>query len=90
MSSENTSPLLSVRPRSLLGQALRDSPCDVFILFSKCSQFTSDEVERCKQARRKLFEHEGKTHYANNVIMLSERELEPYHSYQQLEKEFEI
>src|SRR5271166_2523963 len=79
-----------VRKLTKVAQALEDSPCDVFILFSKCGRFTQDEVERCKQARRKLFEQEGRTHYANNVIMLSERELEPYHFYQQLEKEFEI
>jgi hypothetical protein len=79
-----------VRKLAKVAQALEDSPCDVFILFSKCGRFTHDEVERCKQARRKLFEHDGKTHYANNVIMLSERELEPYHFYQQLGKEFEI
>jgi hypothetical protein len=79
-----------VRKLTKVAEALEESPCDVFILFSKCGRFTHDEVERCKQARRKLFEHEGKTHYANNVIMLSERELEPYLFYQQLEKEFEI
>jgi hypothetical protein len=79
-----------VRKLTKVAEALEGSPCDVFILFSKCGRFTHDEVERCKQARRKLFEHEGKTHYANNVIMLSERELEPYLFYQQLEKEFEI
>lgn len=79
-----------VRKLTKVAHALEDSQCDVFILFSKCGRFTPDEVERCKEARRKLFEHEGKMHYAYNVIMLSDRELEPYHPYQHLDKEFEI
>jgi hypothetical protein len=79
-----------VRKLAKVAQALEESPCQVFILFSKCGRFTNEEVERCKGARRKLFEHQGKTHYAHNVIMLSERELEPYHIYEQTEKEFEL
>jgi len=58
-----------VRKLSKVAEALRDSPCEVFILFSN-GRFTPEEIERCRGARRKLFEHQGKTHYLNNVIML--------------------
>ena len=75
---------------SKVGDALRGGPCHVYLLFAKCGQFTAAEIERCKNARRKLFEHQGKVHYLNNVIMLSARELEPYHLYSETEKEFEI
>jgi hypothetical protein len=79
-----------VRKLSKVAEALRDSPCEVFILFSKCGRFTPEEIERCKGARRKLFEHQGKTHYLNNVIMLSASELEPYFLYEQADKQFQI
>lgn len=79
-----------VRKLTKVAQALEKSPCQVFILFSKCGRFTNEEIERCKGARRRLFEHGGKTHYAHNVIMLSARELEPYYIYEQTEKEFDI
>lgn len=79
-----------VRKLSKVAQALEKSPCQVFILFSKCGRFTNEEIERCRAARRKVFEHEGKIHYAHNVILLSERELESYYIYEQTEKEFDI
>jgi hypothetical protein len=79
-----------VRKLTKVAQALEKSPCHVFILFSKCGRFTDEEIERCKGARRKLFEHQGIIHYTQNVIMLSERELEPYHLYERTEKEFDI
>jgi hypothetical protein len=79
-----------VRKLSKVAEALQDGPCRVFILFSKCGQFTPEEIARCRTARRKLFEHQGTVHYDNNVIMLSARELEPYHLYEMTEKEFEI
>jgi hypothetical protein len=80
----------NVRKLTKVAQALEKSPCQVFILFSKCGQFTNEEIERCKAARRKVFERGGKPHYAHNVIMLSARELEPYLIYEQTEKEFDI
>jgi len=79
-----------VRKLSKVVEALHDSPCRVFIIFSKCGQFTDEEIRRCKSARRKLFEHQGKIHYDNNVIMLSARELEPYDIYARAEKQFNI
>jgi hypothetical protein len=79
-----------VRKLTKVAEALRESPCDVYLLFAKCGQFTDAEIERCKNARRTLFEHEGDIHYLNNIILLSARELEPYHLYEEAEKEFEI
>jgi len=79
-----------VRKLSKVAEALQKAPCDVFILFAKCGQFTDEEIQRCKNARRKLFEHQGEVHYLHNIIMLSARELEPYHLYEQTEKEFDI
>jgi len=79
-----------VRKMAKVARVFEKSPCQVFILFSKCGQFTPDEIERCKSARRKLFAHQGVTHYDQNVIMLSERELEPYHLYERTVQEFEI
>jgi hypothetical protein len=55
-----------VRKLSKVAGALQDSPCEVFILFAKCGQFTDEEIQRCKNARRKLFEHQGTVHYLNN------------------------
>jgi hypothetical protein len=79
-----------VRKLRKVAEAFKNSPCQVFILFSKCGQFTADEIERCKSARRKLFEHQGITHYEQNVIMFSDRELEPYHLYERTAEEFDI
>jgi hypothetical protein len=79
-----------VRKLSKVAEALRDGPCRVYLLFAKCGQFTPAEIERCKNARRKLFEHQGQVHYLNSIIMLSARELEPYHLYEETEREFEI
>lgn len=78
-----------IRKLTKVAEAFRKSVCHVFILFSKCGQFTPAEIERCKGARRKLFEHQAQIHYENNVIMLSERELEPYRIYERAEEEFE-
>jgi hypothetical protein len=79
-----------VRKLSKVADALRKGPFDVFILFAKCGEFTDAEIHRCKNGRRKLFEHQGQVHYLNNIIMLSARELEPYYLYEQTEKEFDI
>jgi hypothetical protein len=79
-----------VRKLCKVAEAFQKGPFDVFILFAKCGQFTDAEIQRCKNARRKLFEHQGQVHYLNNIIMLSARELEPYYLYEQTEKEFDI
>lgn len=79
-----------VKNLSKIADALREGPCHVYLLFAKCGQFTSAEIERCKNARRKLFEHQGKVHYLNNIILLSARELEPYDLYEETKREFEV
>jgi len=55
--------------------------CEAFIVFSKTSRFTPEEVERCKGAQGE---------YERRVILLSDRELEPYFMYERAEKEFVI
>jgi len=54
---------------------------DVFIILSKTTPFTPDEVARCRLAQEP---------YRDRVILLSGRELEPYFVYELAEKEFEI
>ncbi|MBI4208348.1 MAG: hypothetical protein HY538_01400 [Deltaproteobacteria bacterium] len=54
---------------------------EVFILFSKLDGFSDEEVERCKKAQDP---------YRKRVIMLTDRELEPYFIYERTEKEFAI
>jgi hypothetical protein len=61
--------------------ALTTGDCEVFIVFSKTSTFTDEEVERCKAAQGRL---------RQRVILLSKRELEPYYLYQRASSEFEI
>lgn len=66
----------------LVADALAEGEgCEVFIIFSKTSRFTAEEVERCKLAQGR---------YQQRVILLSDRELEPYSVYEQAEREFEI
>jgi hypothetical protein len=50
-------------------------------VFSKTTRFSTEEVERCRAAQGQ---------YQRRVILLSERELEPYFMYEQAEKEFVI
>jgi len=54
---------------------------DVFILFSKLNDFSNEEIERCRKAQDT---------YRKRVIMLTDRELEPYFIYERTEKEFAI
>ena len=71
-----------IRKLSLVADALaKGSTCEAFIVFSKTGSFTPEEVARCKAAQGQ---------FASRVILLSGRELEPYHLYEQAVKEFEI
>lgn len=79
-----------VRKLSTVARALSDGPWDVFVLFAKCGEFTATEIERCKEGRRKLFEHAGTPVYLQDIIMLSRRELEPYSLYEEVQKEFDV
>ncbi|MCK9425423.1 MAG: hypothetical protein M0Q21_05205 [Ignavibacteriaceae bacterium] len=52
---------------------------DVFLLFSKLNEFTSEEINCCKKVNNNT---------ACKLIMLTDRELEPYHLYSRTIKEF--
>lgn len=59
-----------VRNVSLVADApAAGSDCKAFVVFTKTSPFTGEEVERRKAAQGK---------YERRVILLSDRELEPY------------
>jgi hypothetical protein len=62
-----------------VADSLPENRFDVFLLFGKLSPFSPEEIERCRAAQG-----DG----APRVILLSDRELEPYHLYEQAEKEF--
>lgn len=64
-----------------VADALPRERFDVFIIFSKTSEFTPQEIARCRLAQGP---------YGYRVILLSQRELEPYFIYERTEKEFEI
>jgi hypothetical protein len=69
--------------RSLVGVAgaFASTPIDVFTIFAKTGPFTDEEVKRCSAAQ---------VRHAKRVILLSDRELEPYHVYERTHKEFNI
>ncbi len=64
-----------------LADALPRKRVQPYIIFGKTAPFTPEEIERCKAAR-------SKSH--SRVILLSDRELEPYFVYDRTEKEFDI
>jgi hypothetical protein len=70
-----------VRKLSKVADAFPPNRLDVFIVFAKTSQFTAAEIERCRTAN---------SQHGQRIILLSERELEPYSPYERAEKEFSI
>jgi hypothetical protein len=54
---------------------------ETFIIFSKTGTFSPDEITRCRKAQEK---------FRWRVILLSERELEPYFAYADTAKEYDI
>lgn len=54
---------------------------EVYIIFSKLCRFTKEEIDRIRTAQEK---------YRFNIILLSERELEPYFIYERTSQEFDI
>jgi hypothetical protein len=64
--------------------AIADSfPRDIFetyIIFSKTGPFTAEEIDNCQQAQK------GWT----RVILLSSKELEPYHIYEKSSTDFDV
>jgi hypothetical protein len=61
-----------------IAQAFSENRVDVYILFSKTSDFTSSELN--------IFKASLKTR-VYRLILMSRRELEPYHIYEWAEKE---
>jgi hypothetical protein len=55
---------------------------DSFVIFSKTAPFTEDEVESCRAAQHKSG--------GLRVIMLSDRELEPYFVYEKTSQQFKV
>ena len=53
----------------------------LFLLFSKTSTFTEEEIDRCKAIRPRV---------SGGTILLSARELEPYSIYERASKEFHV
>ena len=66
---------------SAVADALGSVDCEAFMLFAKTSNFTPEEIERCKGARNPN---------GNRIILLAKRELEPYDPYELAREQFEI
>ncbi len=64
-----------------VADALPRERIEVFILFSKLAPFTVEEIERCRIAQDP---------HQYRVILLSDRELEPYSVYERTAKEYGI
>jgi hypothetical protein len=54
---------------------------ECYIIFSKTSSFSPDEIARCRKAQGE---------FQQRVILLSERELEPYFVYERTSKEYDV
>lgn len=70
-----------VRNLTQVADAFPKGRIEAYIIFSKTAPFTADEIARCRAARPA-----GRS----RIILLSDRELEPYFVYEQAEKEFQI
>jgi hypothetical protein len=70
-----------VRKLSKVADAFPAKRIQTYIVFAKTSSFSPDEIERCKTAQSA-----GRP----RVILLSDRELEPYFVYERATKEFEF
>ena len=66
---------------SKVATCLAEHKFHAFVIFSKTGAFSADEINRCKQAG---------TWSNGGIILLSGRELEPYHIYDRAKKEFGI
>ncbi len=70
------------RKLAAVSDALSKRGLECYIIFSKTANFTPDDIENCRRA------NDGGRR--TRVIMLSDRELEPYHIYERASAEFEI
>lgn len=71
-----------VRKLSQVADAFPKDRIAPFIIFAKTAPFTADEIARCRAAQP--------AGARTRVILLSDRELEPYFVYERAEKEFVI
>jgi hypothetical protein len=69
------------RKMAAVADALSGKGLYCYIVFSKTGPFSEEDIESCRQANGRG---------SNRVIMLSARELEPYHVYEKTSAEFEI
>jgi hypothetical protein len=70
-----------VRKLAKVADAFPPDRIDVFIVFAKTGQFSPAEIERCRAADSET---------RRRIILLSERELEPYFIYERAAKEFSM
>jgi hypothetical protein len=64
-----------------VADAFQRTRIEPFIVFAKTGSFKPEEIARCQAAQ---------IPYRSRVILLSDRELEPYFVYERTDKEFEI
>jgi hypothetical protein len=70
-----------VKNLSAVANAFPPDRVTVYLIFSKTGEFSPSEIQRCSMLQES---------HPNRVIMLSARELEPYHVYERTAKEFNI
>ena len=70
-----------VRKLGKAADAMASADCETFVIFSKTSAFSPEEVARCRDAQ------DGQR---RRVILFSKRELEPYYLYERTSSEFGI
>src|SRR5277367_4270199 len=70
-----------VRKLTKVADVLQSDRIHSYIIFAKTAAFSPEEVTRCKAAQ---------PHGRQRVILLSDRELEPYFVYERAEREFDI
>jgi hypothetical protein len=71
-----------VRNMTAVADAFEGDYFETFIIFAKTGVFTQEEVDRCKLAQA--------GHGRPRVIMLSDRELEPYFIYERASRQFKV
>jgi hypothetical protein len=71
-----------VKKMSQVAEAFPKEYFDPFLIFAKTGSFTEDEIDRCKTVQEK--------HGRLRVILLSDRELEPYFVYERAAKRFKV
>ena len=64
-----------------VAESLEQKGIRVFVIFSKLSEFSHEELQRCIKVNGK---------YRRRLILFTSRELEPYHLYERTEKECAI